>query len=192
MNDFVEQCRREWARLGVSDAVANEMAADLSADLEEAERDGVAAEEVLGVGAFDAPAFAHSWAAERGVIPPTPPAPSRPNKPPGERRWGSVALGGAVALGVAGVLLAIVAASQLALRRVAGAVPAPLRLPLRSPILPPDIARRFTIPKPMVLATHARIDPAAFVLLVMLMLVAAFTGGALGAALWSRRPRSRA
>ena len=68
MNPFVEECRREWKRLGVPDAVANEMAADLSVDLAEAEADGTSAEEVLGTGVFDAPAFAAAWAAERGVI----------------------------------------------------------------------------------------------------------------------------
>jgi hypothetical protein len=76
VNPFVEECRREWKRLGVPDAVANEMAADLEVDLAEAEADGTSAEEVLGTGAFDAPAFAAAWAAERGVIPQ--PAPSPP------------------------------------------------------------------------------------------------------------------
>jgi hypothetical protein len=76
MNQFVEECRREWKRLGVPDPVANEMAADLEADLAEAEADGTSAEEVLGTGVFDAPSFAATWAAERGVIPA--PAPSGP------------------------------------------------------------------------------------------------------------------
>jgi hypothetical protein len=70
VNDFVEQCRREWRRLRVPDAVANEMAADLEADLAEAEADGASPEEVLGNGVFDPRSFAASWAAERGVIPP--------------------------------------------------------------------------------------------------------------------------
>jgi hypothetical protein len=30
MSDFVEQCRREWRRLGVPDPLAEEMAADLA------------------------------------------------------------------------------------------------------------------------------------------------------------------
>lgn len=67
MNEFVEECRSEWKRLGVPDPVANEMAADLAADLEEAESDGASAEEVLGSGAFDPRSFAAAWAAERGV-----------------------------------------------------------------------------------------------------------------------------
>jgi hypothetical protein len=70
MNDFVERCLREWKRIGVPDAVANEMAADLDADLRDAAADGVSPEEVLGNGIFDAPSFARSWAEARGVIPP--------------------------------------------------------------------------------------------------------------------------
>src|SRR5271154_6298483 len=46
------------------------MAADLAADLKEAEADGASPEDVLGSGAFDPQSFAASWAAERGVIPP--------------------------------------------------------------------------------------------------------------------------
>jgi hypothetical protein len=43
----MRECRREWKRIGVPDPVANEMAADLAADVEEADADGVSAEEVL-------------------------------------------------------------------------------------------------------------------------------------------------
>jgi hypothetical protein len=68
VSEFVDECRREWRRLGVPEPDANEMAADLTADLKEAEQDGVAAEEVLGSGAFDPRAFAASWASERGLI----------------------------------------------------------------------------------------------------------------------------
>ena len=76
MNPFVEECSREWKRLGVPDPIANEMAADLEIDLAEAEADGTSAEDVLGVEVFDPPAFARSWAADRGVIP-EPPAGAR-------------------------------------------------------------------------------------------------------------------
>jgi hypothetical protein len=76
VNKFVEQCRREWKRLRVPDQVADEMAADLTADLKEAEADGASVEEVLGSGASDPRSFAASWAAERGVVPP-PRAPAR-------------------------------------------------------------------------------------------------------------------
>jgi hypothetical protein len=70
VNDFVEQCRREWKRLRVPDELADEMAADLAADLHEAEAEGASVEEVLGSGATDPRSFAASWAAERAVIPP--------------------------------------------------------------------------------------------------------------------------
>jgi hypothetical protein len=72
VNDFVEECRREWRRLRVSDPVANEMAADLKADLDEAEAEGASLEAVLGSEAFDPRSFAASWAAERGVVGPLP------------------------------------------------------------------------------------------------------------------------
>jgi hypothetical protein len=69
MNDFVEQCRLEWKRLGVADPLAEEMAADLATDLGEAEAEGVSAEELLGSSASDPRSFAAAWAAERGIIP---------------------------------------------------------------------------------------------------------------------------
>ena len=65
MNDFVEECRREWRRLRVPGHIADEMATELAADLDEA-----APEEVLGNDALDARAFAARWAAERGVARP--------------------------------------------------------------------------------------------------------------------------
>jgi hypothetical protein len=70
MSRFVEECQREWKRLGVSQATANEMAADLEVDLAEADADGVSPEEVLGNGYFDARAFAGEWARARGVVDP--------------------------------------------------------------------------------------------------------------------------
>jgi hypothetical protein len=48
MTAFVEECRREWKRLGVPDLLAEEMATELEADLAEAEADGVSAAEMLG------------------------------------------------------------------------------------------------------------------------------------------------
>lgn len=68
MNEFVEECRREWKRLGVPDSVASEMAAELESDLEEAKADGISAEEMLGDDASDPRTFASAWAAERGVV----------------------------------------------------------------------------------------------------------------------------
>jgi hypothetical protein len=67
VSEFVEECRREWRRLGVPDPVANEMAADLTVDLEEAEAEGGSPEDVLGNSAFDPRRFAAAWAAARGV-----------------------------------------------------------------------------------------------------------------------------
>jgi hypothetical protein len=70
VSQFVAVCRREWKRLGVPEIAANEMAADLEADLAEAQADGVSPEEVLGNGYFDARSFAASWALARGVAQP--------------------------------------------------------------------------------------------------------------------------
>jgi len=70
VNQFVEQCRREWKRLRVPDPVADEMAAELTADLDEAAAEGASPEEVLGSAASDPRSFAAAWAAERGVVPP--------------------------------------------------------------------------------------------------------------------------
>lgn len=105
MSQFVEECRREWKRLGVPDHVANEMAADLEVDLAEAEAEGTSAEDVLGVEVFDAPAFARSWATARGVIPERQAPPAAPSR---VRRWYPVA-GIAVCLLVAifGVVLLV-------------------------------------------------------------------------------------
>ena len=80
MSEFVAQCRREWRRLGVAGPLAEEMAADLTSDLEEAEAEGVSAEEYLGASASDPRSFAASWASERGIIP------APPSREQGRRR----------------------------------------------------------------------------------------------------------
>ena len=72
MSEFVALCRREWKRLGVADPLADEMAADLTSDLEEAEAEGVSPDEYLGASASDPRLFAASWASERGIIPAPP------------------------------------------------------------------------------------------------------------------------
>jgi hypothetical protein len=82
VSEFVEECRREWRRLGVPDPVANEMAADLKADLEEAEAEGGSPEDVLGNGAFDPRRFAAAWAVARGVTGPPTREPSSPWRRP--------------------------------------------------------------------------------------------------------------
>lgn len=66
MSAYVEECRREWKRLGVPDLLADEMAADLEADLAEAQTEGVAADEILGES--DPRRFAAAWASERGLV----------------------------------------------------------------------------------------------------------------------------
>jgi hypothetical protein len=70
MIGFIEECRREWKRLGVPDPIANEMAVDLTADIEEAEAEGGSAEDVLGNSLFDPRRFAAAWASARGVTAP--------------------------------------------------------------------------------------------------------------------------
>ena len=110
MSDFVEECRREWRRLGVPEPVANEMAADLTADLEEAEAEGGSPEDVLGNSAFDPRRFAAAWAAARGVT--SAPTPYRP--PP----WRTpIAIALSVVVGVltigAGLALAVGRSSSL-------------------------------------------------------------------------------
>jgi hypothetical protein len=102
VNDFVEQCRMEWSRLKVPQALAEEMAADLTADLEEAEADGVPVEELLGSGASDPRSFAASWAAERGIIP-EPSGPTDRGRPRFLVAFTAVA---AIAVVVSAVLLA--------------------------------------------------------------------------------------
>jgi hypothetical protein len=72
VSQFVDECRREWKRLRVPSAIADEMADDLAADLREAEADGASEEEVLGSGASDPRAFAAAWASERGIVRPRP------------------------------------------------------------------------------------------------------------------------
>ena len=101
MIEFVEECRQEWKRLGVPDPIANEMAADLTADIEEAEAEGGSAEDVLGTSLFDPRRFAAAWAGARGVTAPPnpvgpvgPPAPRLPERRPWYRPVTIVALAG--------------------------------------------------------------------------------------------------
>ena len=115
MNTFVTACRREWRRLGVPEAVANEMASDLQTDLAEAEADGVSPEEVLGNGYLDPQSFAASWATARGVT-------DAPSRPAGiTRRRPRTEVTAAVICGVAVLAgLFVVAASRRSSATVAG------------------------------------------------------------------------
>lgn len=163
MSQFVDQCRQEWSRLGVPDPAANEMAADLEADLKEAESEGVSAEEVLGNGAFDPRSFAASWARERGLVqsapaqpPPAPPPPAAP--PPAEHRARqpralSLVLAFAV-LAVVGTVLLIIGSRQAlaVVGPVMGKpVPSSPGLPFRPPgtIVQPGAAVQFVGPDPL-------------------------------------------
>jgi hypothetical protein len=134
VNEFVEECRREWRRLRVPDPVANEMAADLAVDLEEAEAEGVPAEEVLGRGAADPRSFAASWATERGVIQPRP---LRDRLPKGSLMVAAVAAFAVIA--VVGAALATFASSPGSAPLLAGRpVEAPVttaRLVISAPLV---------------------------------------------------------
>lgn len=114
MSTFVEECRREWKRLGVPDLIAEEMATDLSADLEEAEAEGVAAEHVLGGGASDPRRFAADWAQARGVVTAQPETSRR-------RAW--------LIAAVSAVVLAAGAATAIALLAVGQTAPKTLTAP---------------------------------------------------------------
>ncbi len=107
MTTFVEECRREWKRLGVPDSIADEMATDLETDLEEAQADGVSPAEMLGES--DPRRFAATWASERGLIAEQPPPQKR------RRRWIWIAVGLALAfvfVAILGLFAAVGVSSQ--------------------------------------------------------------------------------
>ena len=139
MSDFVEECRREWRRLGVPDAVANEMAADVAADLAEAEAEGASAQDVLGAQAFDPRAFAAAWAFSRGVA-------ERPSPDErGPRRWLVLAAVAVALVAIAGGVLAVVDSSSTPERREA-AVPAVALWEAQSPDGGPVVVVRASAP----------------------------------------------
>jgi hypothetical protein len=175
MNDFVERCRLEWKRLRVPDAVADEMAADLAADLDEAKAEGISAEEVLGSSIFDPPSFAASWAAERGVIPP-PPEPQ-----PQSRSRRPLILGGFAAL-VFGVLFLVVLFGTVLITRAA-----PPTVAFRRAAQP---HLRLLLPGPsQPQVVHAQTSVAAAPLLLLLLLLAIIAIAITW--FWSARTRSR-
>jgi hypothetical protein len=171
MSDFVQQCRREWERLRVPDSVANEMAADLAADLEEAEAEGVSAEEVLGRSTFDPRSFAASWAAERGVIPS---APQRQRQERASR--GPLVPAALAALAVVGLVGAAWLALAPGSRSVARAPTTP------HPLAPPAPSGPFVL--------HGA--PVAAEVLVWILLLLVVTSAIIVSAwLWSRSHGSR-
>ena len=112
MHEFVEECRGEWRRLGVPDPIANEMAADLTADIEEAVAEGGSAEDVVGESVFDPRRFAAAWAGARGVTNP-------PRADPTTRRRPVLAV---VLIALFGLLTLITAAALFGRRSVSVAV----------------------------------------------------------------------
>jgi hypothetical protein len=138
VNDFLEQCRREWKRLRVPDSLANEMAAELAADLKEAEAEGVSAEDLLGNAVADPRSFAASWADERGVIP--------HSRSTARLSTRSLMLGAIVSLTVTtaiGAALVLFASPDASAPRVAiGVLPIPVDAPIRltMPAPPPTSA----------------------------------------------------
>jgi len=172
VNEFVNECRQEWRRLGVPDPIANEMAADLTADLEEAEAEGGSPEDVLGNSAFDPRRFAAAWAAARGVT--SAPTPERPSfwRPP-------LAIAAAAILGVltigAGLALLVGRSSAsiaFATRRII-AVPGRLHIFAPGPsrvVVPGPLAGPFSGPGIVSAAVH----PLALVLLIVGVVSLAF------------------
>jgi len=143
MNRFVDDCLKEWKRLGVPSAMAQEMAADLTADLAEAEAEGASPEQVLGNGFFDARSFAASWATARGVVP----ARTRSVLAVTHSAWTVVACGAvSLFIAVVGLALAISGHASMAVsavRRSVNVLPAPFAGPRRFSIVgpfPPDRA----------------------------------------------------
>ncbi len=172
MNEFVEECRREWQLLGVPDPIASEMAVDLTTDIEEAEAEGGSAEDVLGSSLFDPRGFAAAWASARGLtaqsVPPPLAAPiptSTPRIPSivdrfSSRRWPLLA--GGLAMLTALVAIVAVAGAALVVGRHSSAVAAPvgriLRLPGSSRLLVPGAVTppaRLFMPGPAFVVSHS-------------------------------------
>src|SRR5262245_41350973 len=172
MSDFVEQCRREWRRLGVPDPLADEMAADLTTDLREAEAEGISAEEFLGSSVFDPSSFAASWAGARGIIP------IRPGRAPSRRPLVLVAFTAVAAFTL------VVSALLLATGEPKVSVAA-IGKPRSLFPTPPDPAVP-TGPGRHVLHTSAAAAPAEWILLLLAVVALGFA-----AWLWSNWDRSQ-
>ena len=169
MNDFVEQCRREWKRIGVPDPLAEEMATDLTHDLQEAEAEGVSTEQLLGRMAFDPQAFAATWATARGIV-------RQPPRPQNTRRKPLIA--------IALTALAAIAVTVAALVLVHSGHEVALLGTEHSPRLVPPPAR-FALPSNAGHATNTTLAPE-LILLVPVIIVIAFAAWA-----WSRSRRSQ-
>jgi hypothetical protein len=177
VNDFVEECRREWKRLRVPDPIANEMAADLEADLKEAEAEGASAEEVLGSGAFDPRSFAASWAAERGVAQSTAATESKPMPRLTPRRRLGI-LTTLAAAGLVGLVILVGAAVALGSVRSSRAVAGPVMRPGAIPHFPRMGVGPFN--------DHVAFSQAPFGFLVLLVLLVGIVGLTLAVLFWRR------
>ena len=177
MSSFVEQCRREWSRLGVPEAEANEMAADLEADLAEAKMEGVSAEEVLGNGYFDPRSFAASWAAARGFV-----RPARPARGTIQVRTLALALGAVIAAAFVALGLAFLFGTPV-INRSMSAAAAPFALH-RHPLPPLFVNPSGRHPVDFGTMVPPSLQPAGLVLLLLGL-------GGLGAILWIWRPWSQ-
>jgi hypothetical protein len=176
MSSFVEQCRREWSRLGVPEAEANEMAADLEADLAEAKTEGVSAEEVLGNGYFDPRSFAASWAAARGFV-----RPARPARGTIQVRTLALALGAVVAAAFVALGLAFLFGTPV-INRSMSAAAAPFAMH-RHPLPPLFVNPSGRHPIDFGTMVPPSLQPAGLVLLLLGL-------AGLGAILWIWRPWS--
>ena len=183
MIEFIEECRREWKRLGVPDPIANEMAADLTADIEEAQAEGGSAEDVLGDSLFDPRRFAAAWAGARGVTAPSIPDPVGPPSPTEQERprWYRPAAALALAATVGFVALA---AAALVVGRHGSAVAAPVSRVLQGPGStrlfgpgPASLPLRFSMSGPSFAAPVA--------ILMFGLLAAAIIGLCLAVLFWS-------
>ena len=179
MIEFVEECRREWRRLGVPDPIANEMAADLTADIEEAEAEGGSAEDVLGNSIFDAQRFAAAWASARGVT-----APVLPDGPPRRRAFPVIALTAFAAFFALAAIALLIgrhsASAAVSFRRIL-AGPGPVRLFRPGRVSPPF--------RSFVFGTQFAGHNWPFVLVGVLMLLAFIVALGLAFLYWSPWPR---
>lgn len=173
MSQFVHECAREWNRLGVPEAAANEMAADLEADLGDAKADGVSPEEVLGNGYFDAKSFASSWATARGFVRANPRLPKTINLATRTLTLGVIAL---VSLAIGGIGFLILVGRHVGSAAVAAS---PFRARITRPV--PGIfvgPHRFMFAGP-----GSALDPLGLVLLAVGVV-------GVGITLWFWRPWS--
>jgi hypothetical protein len=180
MSQFVDECRKEWKRLGVPEAVSNEMASDLAADLAEAQAEGVSPEEVLGNGIFDARSFAASWATARGLVSPRPGVLGSMRRPP----W-------TVAVGVVASVFALAVGFVLLVGRQGSSVAeAAVRRSMNLPAPGLGGPRRFTFVGPP-LPGQLMVQDSAIHALGFFLMAAGLLGLGLTLWIWKRRSAER-